>query len=178
MKTTVSHSRAPSRRYKPISTAPQQMLSDASAYAIAENCVCSHLQSAGRAAARSFDDVFRPLALTSGQFAMMLTLHRAAPITVGELAERLAMDQSTATANLKRLERRKLARSAPHKTDGRARLVALTAAGRVALADAIELWAQANSLVTRGLSDSDVLILCQALRQISTNHQTKGRLAR
>ena len=95
-------------------------------YAIAETCLCLHVQTAGRAVARHADDVFRPLGLTNGQFAMLLTLHRAAPVTVGDLAKRLTMDPSTATADLKPLERRGLVVSRSHATDGRVRLVALT----------------------------------------------------
>jgi DNA-binding MarR family transcriptional regulator len=177
MKTSVNRSRAGMGRYQPSSTAARQTLSLESTYAVAENCVCLHLQSAGRAVARNFDDVFRPLSLTSGQFAMMLTLHRAAPVTVGELAGHLAMDRSTATANLKPLERRNLVGSEPHHTDKRARLVALTADGRALLADAVELWAKGNDLVTQGLSESDVLTLCHTLRRIATNHEMKGRFA-
>ena len=95
--------------------------------AIAETCLCLHVQTAGRAVARHADDVFRPLGLTNGQFAMLLTLHRAAPVTVGDLAKRLTMDPSTATADLKPLGRRGLVVSRSHATDGRVRLVALTA---------------------------------------------------
>jgi DNA-binding MarR family transcriptional regulator len=147
-------------------------------YGIADNCVGLHLQFAGRAVARRFDAAFRPLALTGGQFAMMLTLHRAAPINVSDLAGHLLMDRSTATANLKPLERRNLVRSVPYDTDRRARLLTLTTAGRAALANAIELWAKANDLVTRGLSKNEMRALCQTLRRISAIHQTKGRFVR
>ena len=82
------------------------MLSLEATYAIAETCLCVHVQTARRVVARHADSLFRPLGLTSGQFAMLLTLHRAAPITVGDLAKRLTMNPSTATADLKPLERR------------------------------------------------------------------------
>ncbi|MCI0430181.1 MAG: MarR family winged helix-turn-helix transcriptional regulator [Rhodospirillales bacterium] len=156
-------------------TSPDHMPSLESTYEIAENCVGLHMQSAGRAAARHFDDVLRPLSLTNWQFAMLLTLHRAAPVTIGHLAERLAMDRTTAAANLKPLERRGLVESGPHQTDRRVRLVALMDAGRAALADAVELWADADDVVTQGLSDSEVRTLCQTLRRISRTHHSTRR---
>jgi DNA-binding MarR family transcriptional regulator len=139
-------------------------------YAIAETCLCLHVQTAGRAVARHADDVFRPLGLTNGQFAMLLTLHRAAPVTVGDLAKRLTMDPSTATADLKPLERRGLVVSRSHATDGRVRLVALTDFGRAVLAGAIEFWAAADDRATRRFSESEVRTLCLTLRRLSTTY--------
>ncbi len=138
-------------------------------YAIAETCLCLHVQTAGRAEARHADDVF-PLGLTSGQFAMLLTLHRAAPVTVGDLAKRLTRDPSTATADLKPLGRRGLVVSRSHAIDGRVRIVTLTDTGRAVLADAIELWVAADDRVSRGLSGSQVRALCLALRRLSTTY--------
>jgi DNA-binding MarR family transcriptional regulator len=158
-------------RYQPKAVGAPRKLRLEETYAIADNCVGLQLRAVGRAVARRFDATFRPLALTGGQFAMMLTLHRAAPINVGKLAERLVVDRSTVTGNLKPLERRNLVRSVPHDSDGRARLLILTAAGRAALANAIELWAKANDLVTRGLSKSEPHTFCRSLRHISTNHR-------
>jgi DNA-binding MarR family transcriptional regulator len=82
-----------------------------------------------------------------------LTLHQAAPVPIGDLAERLTMDPSTATANLKPLERRGLVVSRSHAIDGRVRIVTLTDTGRAVLA---------------GLSGSQVRALCLALRRLST----------
>ncbi len=80
------------------------------------------------------------------------------------------MDRTTATANLKPLERRRLVYSRLQDTDGRARLIALSDAGRAALADAVELWAEAEGLATQGLNESEVQALCQTLRRISMNY--------
>jgi DNA-binding MarR family transcriptional regulator len=150
------------------------MLSLEATYAIAETCLCAHVQTARRVVARHADGLFRPLGLTSGQFAMLLTLHRAAPITVGGLAKRLTMSPSTATADLKPLERRGLIASRSHATDGRVRLVALTDIGRTMLADAIELWATADDRATGRPSANERRALCLALRRISTiDHQCR-----
>src|SRR3954471_6083397 len=84
------------------------------ARSVAGACLCLHVQRAARALARHFDDVFRPLDLTSGQYSLLMSLNRtdstgAAP-TMGDTAVFLAMDRTTLTAALKPLERRGLVR--------------------------------------------------------------------
>jgi DNA-binding MarR family transcriptional regulator len=63
---------------------------------IAGTCLCLHAQTAGRVVARHVDHVFRPLGLTNGQFVTLLTLHQAAPVPIGDLAERLTIDAPNA----------------------------------------------------------------------------------
>jgi DNA-binding MarR family transcriptional regulator len=152
------------------------MLSLEATYAIAETCLCVHVQTARRVVAGHADGVFRPLGLTNGQLAVLLTLHRAVPVTVGDLAKRLTMAPSTATADLKPLERRGLVVSRSHATDRRVRLVALTDFGRAVLAAAIELWAAADDRATGRLSGNEVRALCLALRRLSTIDQP-GRVS-
>jgi DNA-binding MarR family transcriptional regulator len=146
------------------------MLSAEATYEIAETCLCLHVQAARRAVARHGDAVFRPLGLTNGQFATLLTLHQAAPVPMGDLAERLTMDRSTAAANLKPLERRGLVVSRSHAIDGRVRIVTSTETGRAVLADAIELWVAADDRASRGLSGNQVRALCLTLRRLSTTY--------
>src|SRR5262245_7476239 len=93
----------------------------AAALHVRDHCLCLHAQRAPRVLARRFDDALRPLGLTSGQFSLLMSLNRPAPPAVGDLAELLAMDRTTLTANLKPLERRGLVRVAPDAQDRRAR---------------------------------------------------------
>ena len=68
----------------------------------------------------------------------VLALRRLAlgPQTQAELSERLSADRPYVTLMIDDLEARGLARRRPHPTDGRAKLVELTAAGRKAAARA------------------------------------------
>ncbi|HEY6382477.1 MAG TPA: MarR family transcriptional regulator, partial [Pseudolabrys sp.] len=45
-----------------------QQLPLSATHLVRDNCLCLHVQRAARGLARSFDDVFRPLDLTHGQF--------------------------------------------------------------------------------------------------------------
>jgi len=109
------------------------------ARSVAEACLCLHVQRAARALARHFDDVFRPLEITSGQYSLLMSLNRPAP-TMGDTAEFLAMDRTTLTAALKPLERRGLVRVAADESDRRVKRLSLTPAGNALLAKAYALW--------------------------------------
>ena len=96
---------------------------------VRDNCLCLHLQRAARAVARRFDQAFRPLDLTNGQFSLLMSLNRPLPPTIGDVARLLAMDRTTLTANLKPLERRGLVEVAIDKADKRSRRLCLTPCG-------------------------------------------------
>src|SRR5213079_2528430 len=72
---------------------------------VRDTCLCLHLQRAARAVARRFDELMRPAGLTSGQFSLLMSLNRPEPPTMRAVAELLAMDRTTLTANLKPLAR-------------------------------------------------------------------------
>lgn len=136
---------------------------------IGESCVCLRVQRASRAIGRRFDDAFRSLGLNNGQFSLLMSLNRPSPPTVGELAERLAMDRTTTTKNLKPLERRGLLKVRPDDKDSRARRITLTNAGRALLADAVPHWQATNDAVRASLGKADLASLHSALRMIADN---------
>jgi DNA-binding MarR family transcriptional regulator len=122
---------------------------------IHDTCLCLHAQRAARRLARRFDDAFRPLALTHGQFSLLMSLNRPEAARLGEIASLLAMDRTTLTANLKPLARRGLVTVMVDETDKRNRRVALTQTGRALLAAAVPLWRRTHAAVERGLARSD-----------------------
>ncbi len=83
---------------------------------VRDACLCLHVQRAARALARRFDEVFRPLGLTNGQFSLLMALNRPEPASLGGVAALLAMDRTTLTAALKPLQRRGLVKIAVDKT--------------------------------------------------------------
>src|SRR5438105_15137133 len=107
---------------------------------VRDTCLCLHLQRAARAVARRFDELLRPSGLTSGQFSLLMSLNRAEPPTIRSVAELLAMDRTTLTANLKPLERRGLVPIQTDRDARRQRRLALTARGRPALVAALPAW--------------------------------------
>jgi DNA-binding MarR family transcriptional regulator len=131
------------------------------------HCLCLHLQRAARATARRFDQALRPVGLTNGQFSLLMALNRAEPPSIGSVAELLAMDRTTLTANLKPLERRGLLTVEIDPADKRGRRLHLTAAGRKLLAAALPLWQRAHAEEDRRLPAADPDRLRADLRALS-----------
>lgn len=124
---------------------------------VRDSCLCLHVQRAARALAKRFDDLFRPLDLTNGQFSLMMALNRPEPPGMAPVAALLAMDRTTLTAALKPLERRGLVAILSNPTDKRGRLLSLTAEGRGLLAQAVPLWTVEHAALDADLADADGL---------------------
>jgi DNA-binding MarR family transcriptional regulator len=134
---------------------------------VGDTCFCLEVQRASRAIGRRFDEAFRPLGLNNGQFSLLMALNRPTPPTMSSLAERLAMDRTTTTANLKPLERRGLVEIRRDEQDARVRRIVLTEAGRAVLAEAVDRWRAANDAVVARLGGTDLAALRSALRTIA-----------
>ncbi|UZD54136.1 MarR family winged helix-turn-helix transcriptional regulator [Caldimonas aquatica] len=144
---------------------------------VAQACLCLHAQRAARVLARHFDEVFRPLDLTNGQFSLLMALNRRQAPTVGELAPFLAMDRTTLTALIKPLERRGLLEVAADAHDRRKRRVRLTASGHALLERAYPLWCEAHAALEQQFCDAATLRAL--LQQVVDRAQTRdGATAR
>jgi len=133
---------------------------------VRDACLCMHVQRAARALARHFDEAFRPLNLTNGQFSLLMSLNRPKPAAMGRVAQFLAMDRTTLTAALKPLVRRRLIRITADPRDARTRLIELTAAGRKLLARAVPIWRAHHGALEKDLS-RPVAALNDELRHLS-----------
>lgn len=126
-----------------------------SALDVGNACFCLHAQRAARAVARRYDEALRPVGLTNGQFSVLVSLDRPGPVSMADAAAPLGMDRTTLTAALKPLERRGLVRQLRDADDGRVRRLALTAAGRALLAQALPLWGEAQAATADRLAGTD-----------------------
>ena len=116
---------------------------------IRDHCLCLHAQRAARRLSRRFDEAFRPLGITSGQFSLLNGLNRPEPPTINAVASLLAMDRSTVTANLKPLERMGAVITTVDDKDRRGRRVALTETGRALLTQATPVWIREHGEIGR-----------------------------
>jgi DNA-binding MarR family transcriptional regulator len=131
---------------------------------VRDTCLCLHVRRAARAVARRYDEALKPYGLTNGQFSLLMALNRPAPPLMRDVAELLAMDRTTLTANLKPLERRGLAQSAVDAADRRGRRLTLTDAGRSALAAAMPAWEETQEANRRILAGVEPQAFLEALR--------------
>lgn len=134
---------------------------------VRDHCLCLRAQRAARTLARRFDEAFRPLGLTNGQFSLMMSLNQPDPPSMGRIAEFLAMDRTTLTAALKPLERRGLLRVIPHPTDGRSRIAKLTVQGCALLARAVPIWTETHAELERLMPAGKADVLRAALDAVA-----------
>ena len=128
---------------------------------IAETCLCFRTQRAARALARRFDAAFRPLGITNGQFSLLAMLSAREARRMKDIAGFLAMDRTTLTAALKKVERDGLVAVKADPQDGRGKLVALTAKGRRRLERAKPVWRDEHARLER----ESVVLDASALRR-------------
>jgi DNA-binding MarR family transcriptional regulator len=126
-----------------ISDAASKKLDAARLREVARACACANLRKAARALTQLFDEALAPSGLRVTQFTLLVTSGLVGESTINELAERMAMDRTTLSRNLKPLVRSGLLEVRPGE-DGRTRLVRLTPAGEQALEEAYPLWQQAQ----------------------------------
>lgn len=107
---------------------------------VAETCLAFAVNRAARRIARAYDDAFRPLGITSGQFSILVSISAGRPLGVGKLSDELGMDRTTFTAAIKPLERDGLVEGLADPADARGRHFRLTPQGRALLDDAFPVW--------------------------------------
>lgn len=136
---------------------------------VRDACLCLHTQRAARTLARRFDDALQAVNLSSGQFSLLVSLNRPVPPGLGAVAQLLAMDRTTLTANLKPLQRRALVKVAVDKHDRRSRLLVLTAKGRNLLAKAVPIWRRTHGELDHRFSTERLAQLRSGLLALTTD---------
>jgi DNA-binding MarR family transcriptional regulator len=134
---------------------------------VRDNCLCFAAQRAARALARRFDEAFRSLGLTSWQFSLLMALNRPQAPSIGEIADFMALDRTTLTANLKPLQRRGLVAIEVDTADRRSRRLQLTVAGLRLLAAAVPVWERTHREVERHMSGEQASAMRGALAMLS-----------
>lgn len=134
---------------------------------VRDHCLCLHAQRAARALARRYDQVLKPVGLTSGQFSLLMALNRPQPPSLGAVAALLAMDRTTLTANLKPLERDGLVEVRAGESDRRTRLLQLSESGRRRLAAALPLWTRTHRALEESLGATSPDTVRGALNALS-----------
>lgn len=103
------------------------------------HCVFRHVSKLSRAVAAAYDQGLASSGLTAQQFNVMMTLHRSGPCLVGALAKLVGMHGSSVPRAIAPLAARGWV-SASLGEDRRSRVLALTPAGEIRLAEALPAW--------------------------------------
>ena len=105
------------------------------------------------------DKALMPSGLSSVQFGLMCLIASAADDTLGTLAQRAGLSQSTMSRNVDQLVNAGLVEMVTSEKDRRRRAVWLTEAGATQLQQAVALWRPAHAALYQqlGLEDQAVL---------------------
>jgi DNA-binding MarR family transcriptional regulator len=131
---------------------------------VVANCAGLNLRLAARRITRLLDARLEPTGLSLAQFGLMAQIAAAGDDTIGALAERSDLDQSTLSRNLRALERAGLIEITIVEEDLRRRAVWLTETGARRLEAALPVWKLAQSEISRNLDPEQVRRLALALR--------------
>ena len=124
----------------------------ADARALVETCAGCNLRLAARRVTQFLDREMAESGLSVAQFGLMARIAAASDDTLGGLAQRTGLDQSTLSRNLRTLEALGLVEIAAVETDLRRRVVWLTETGARRLEAAIPICRAANTRLAKYLS--------------------------
>jgi DNA-binding MarR family transcriptional regulator len=129
-------------------------------------CTCKHLRMATRRLSQIYDRHLEPLGLTITQYSLLAQLGAHDGVSIGVLAEKLLMDPTTLTRNLRPLQRRSLVVTAPDPRDKRSRCLHLTAKGRAARLEAQPVWGRAQREIEQAFGRSNTAALHASLQHL------------
>ena len=132
-----------------------------------EMCNCGALRQAARRVTKLYDDALAPIGLGVNQFSILVRLNLVGPSTIQDLARLLVMDRSTLGHLLRPLEKRGFVTLEVSKQDRRSRTIALTEAGKAAVAKARPRWAAAQRRFEGKFGKEAALELRTVLKEIA-----------
>ena len=106
-------------------------------------CICTRLRRATREVSKRYDAALEAAGINVAQLALLRAIERAGETTIGELAQETQLDASTLGRNLRVLERDGFI-SLGQGADKRTRLIRLAPFGHAKLAEAGNLWRDAQ----------------------------------
>jgi DNA-binding MarR family transcriptional regulator len=127
-------------------------------------CTCDRLRKLARRLTQRYDDHLAPTGLRLTQFSLLAHLVRGGAATMSALAERLEMDRTTLTRNLKPLADAGLVALGSGR-DARERIVSISARGRTTWQAAREQWRRAQHEVNETLGPERVAELHAVLER-------------
>ena len=129
-------------------------------------CTCMRLRKVSRRVSQIYDRSLEEAGLTVTQYGVLGHIARFDGIGIGALAEKLGMDPTTLTRNLRPLERQGFVKIKADAEDKRSRCLYLTAAGRAVFENAKPAWMRAQNHVERALGGAETSSLNEALDRV------------
>jgi DNA-binding MarR family transcriptional regulator len=145
------------------------------AQAVVADCAGCNSRLAARRITQFLDREIAELDLTVAQLGLMAQIAVLSDDTLGALAQRTGLEQSTLSRNLRTLEHEGLIEIAMVETDLRRRVVWLTETGARRLEAAIPIWRQANARLAKSLSPNLARRLADQADTLAKDKTAKSR---
>ena len=139
----------------------------ADARAASECCAGLNVRRAAREISKFLDARLSKSGLSLAQFGLLIHIAGAQDDTIGALAERSGLDQSTLSRNLRHLENARLIEIVTLETDLRRRAVWLTEQGASRLEQALPVWRLAHKALSEFIAPKQVRALADKTRNLS-----------
>jgi DNA-binding MarR family transcriptional regulator len=130
-------------------------------------CYCATLRQAARVISQRYDAAMRGTQLTITQYTLLTALTEMPRPRVNDLAEALAMDQTTLSRTLKVMEREGLISSVAGEDRRESRWL-VTALGRSRFRRALPRWQEAQRAVEKALGSAGTQSLAAAAFDLAT----------
>ena len=127
--------------------------------------MCSSLRMATRSVNRLYDRALSPAGLRVTGYSILTRLAEAGPLSIGELAGRLAMERTTCSREAAPLVEAGLVENMVG-SDRRRRLLRLTSLGARRRAEAYPLWERVQQMVADEFGDANVADLLARLTRL------------
>jgi DNA-binding MarR family transcriptional regulator len=131
---------------------------------LSSTCICNNLRRAARLVTNYYDKLLEPAGLRVSQATVLVVLYLGGVQTINEMAEKLELDRTTLTRNLKPLAQQGFLTIVPGN-DQRTRVVDLTPEGEAALLKVLPLWEQTQSYMVEGIGEANASLLLGQLSE-------------
>jgi DNA-binding MarR family transcriptional regulator len=131
-------------------------------------CACFAVRRAARAITQHYDRCLRPSGLRATQFTLLVMLSLEGELPLSQVAQRLGMERTTLTRNLRSLVAKRLV-AVEFGDDRRVRMIAITPKGNAAVAAALPYWRKAQLAVAEYLPHQALRSLAAATEAARTS---------
>jgi DNA-binding MarR family transcriptional regulator len=138
----------------------------ADAREVVETCAAINVRLAARRISGFLEERMRQTGLNIAQFGLMTHIAAAHDDTIGALAERCGLDQSTLSRNLRLLEREGLVEIVTAEKDLRRRAVWLTEKGASGFEAAMPVWRRAHAALAALIRPEQVRALASKTQNL------------
>ena len=130
-------------------------------------CFCAAFRKAGRILTRKYDRYLKPSGLKVTQYSMLANIARNSGITVSELADKLFMDQTTVTRNLRVLGKSNYIHMETEEADNRIKRIQVSDKGESKMKEAKPFWEKAQLEMEATLGGDSITGLLSAFKKIA-----------